>query len=179
MIRIRRFRCADRAFVLRLAAADLAEARVAEPRDPAPESGDAVLWFEAGLRSSWSRRTHFLVAEVDGTPAGFAIAGPANDDWDFRDGPDTERRPTRPRAGEIYELSVAGPFRRRGIGSALLRAAERGLFRRGYREVVLGHAARNAPAAGLYAARGYRPIRIEEWKRLEPVRRPSRRIGAG
>lgn len=165
-IRIREFAEDDRSFIVRLARADLAAWRRWDRWKVPPTSGEADTWFDVGMRVSWSNRTCFLVAEVDGDRAGFIIAGPDNETWTFRDeGRPTSRR-TGANRGEIYELSVAKPFRRRGVATRLLRAAERELGRRGFRAVVLGHLANNLPAQKLYAAMGYRPNWVRELKRI-------------
>ncbi|HEV2166605.1 MAG TPA: GNAT family N-acetyltransferase [Thermoplasmata archaeon] len=170
-VRIREFTEDDRPFVVSLARADLTTWRRMDQWKTTAAPGDADKWFDIGKRKSWSNRTCFLIAEVDGEFAGFVIAGPDNDTWTFRD----EGRPKSGRVtaarGEIYELSVAKRFRRKGVATALMKAAERDLRLRGYRAVVLGHLARNLPAQRLYASLGYHANWVRETKRLRPSRR--------
>lgn len=58
--------------------------------------------------------------------------------------------------GHIVTLDVLEPFRRQGIGAALLRAAEQSLGARGAREVELETATHNAPAIAFWKKHGYR-----------------------
>ena len=78
-----------------------------------------------------------LIAEMEGQLAGAVIAG--------FDG-------TR---GWIYHLAVAPEFRRRGIATALVRAAEEGLGRLGCPKVNLQVRAENAGVVNFYKAVGY------------------------
>jgi GNAT superfamily N-acetyltransferase len=130
-------------------------------------SGEGVKWFQDGLSASW-KKGFIFVAELDGEPAGFTIAGPAND---VREPRTRAPNPVR-RVGEIYELHVVKRHRRKGVGTALMKTAERVLARRGFTEVILSHLARNAPAAQLYDSRGYRERRVSRVKKVKP--RPNR-----
>jgi ribosomal protein S18 acetylase RimI-like enzyme len=58
---------------------------------------------------------------------------------------------------ELGHLSVAGPERGNGLGSALLDAMDEELARRGIEDVVIGVDTGNVVAANLYESRGYRP----------------------
>jgi len=58
---------------------------------------------------------------------------------------------------ELGHLSVAGPERGNGVGSALLDAMDEELARRGIEDVVIGVDTGNVVAANLYESRGYRP----------------------
>ena len=58
----------------------------------------------------------------------------------------------------LYSIAVADTARRRGLGEALLAAAERGARRRGCRRMRLEVRPDNAGAIGLYERRGYRRI---------------------
>ncbi len=59
---------------------------------------------------------------------------------------------------EILTLAVAPPFRRRGLGRALLDAAISAAARHGARVLFLEVAADNVAARALYAAAGFRPL---------------------
>jgi len=62
------------------------------------------------------------------------------------------------RYGEIAELAVAAHARRRGVGSALVAAAEAWARERGCAYTVLDYNARNVDAGRFYRDRlGYRP----------------------
>lgn len=97
------------------------------------------------------------LAEWAGRPAGFAMA--------------------RADAGDVFALFVLPGFEGRGLGSTLLREAERWLARRGVEEAWLltgGEPGLRAP--GFYAARGWRAAgreadgQIRFTKRLAPGR---------
>ena len=78
-----------------------------------------------------------LIAELEGQLAGAVMAG--------FDGV----------RGWIYHLAVAPEFRRRGIATALVRAAEEGLSRLGCPKVNLQVRAENAGVVDFYKAAGY------------------------
>jgi ribosomal-protein-alanine N-acetyltransferase len=87
-----------------------------------------------------ARRAFALVAEdAEGGIAAFVIAGFS----------------TRTR-GHIATIDVAPPFRRRGLGERLLRAAEARLAAAGAREIRLESADGNQPAHRLFEKLGYR-----------------------
>jgi ribosomal protein S18 acetylase RimI-like enzyme len=166
-IRIREYRPTDHSFVVDLSDRTLREFRRMDPGgEPSFFLGKAAQWFEVGLRSSWAKRSLFYVAEFDGEPAGYVIAGPANGQRPRAAG---DRRPPR-RVGEIYELHVVKRLRRKGVGTSMLTAAEQELSREGFGEVILGHLARNSVAAKLYESTGYRPRWVVQGKRLRWVR---------
>jgi ribosomal protein S18 acetylase RimI-like enzyme len=78
-----------------------------------------------------------LVAELDGAVVGTLIAG-----WDgWR--------------GDMYRLAVASEHRRRGIGTALVRAGEERLRALGCRRVTALVAAPDARGAAFWEATGY------------------------
>jgi len=79
----------------------------------------------------------FLVARVDGALAGTVLAG--------FDGV----------RGWIHHLAVAPGFRRRGIASALMRAAEAGLLALGCPKVNLQVRTTNAEVVAFYRSLGY------------------------
>jgi GNAT superfamily N-acetyltransferase len=65
------------------------------------------------------------------------------------------------RYGYIAEVAVRAPLRRRGVGAALLRAAEEWARRAGCAWTVLDYNARNIDAGRFYAERmGYRPAGV-------------------
>jgi GNAT superfamily N-acetyltransferase len=74
-----------------------------------------------------------LMAEVDGRIVGVVVS---DDDW-------------------VEDLWVTGEHRGRGVGSALLRAAERQIAARGHAESWLRVVARNVDARRFYGARGW------------------------
>jgi ribosomal protein S18 acetylase RimI-like enzyme len=78
-----------------------------------------------------------IVAEVEGEVVGTLIAG-----WDgWR--------------GDLYRLAVAAEHRRKGIGTALVRAAADRLERAGCRRVTALVAVEDAGAAAFWEASGY------------------------
>ncbi len=111
---------------------------------------DAVAAIERDLYPHPWRREHF--AELLALPAGLAwvaldpaggVAGYAVG-WVAAD------------EGEIANLAVAVPWRRRGVGGELLSAALGEARDRGARRVWLEVRASNAPAQALYAGHGFR-----------------------
>jgi GNAT superfamily N-acetyltransferase len=83
----------------------------------------------------------FLVAEVDGAPAGCGA-------W-RRHGPGTV---------EIKRVYVEPAFRRRGLARLLVEALERSAAAAGHDAVVLNSGDRQPEALALYRAAGYRPV---------------------
>jgi GNAT superfamily N-acetyltransferase len=83
----------------------------------------------------------FLVAEVDGVPAGCGA-------W----------RVHAPGTVEIKRVYVEPVFRRRGIAQALVEELENTAALAGHRAVVLNSGARQPEALALYDRLGYRPI---------------------
>jgi ribosomal protein S18 acetylase RimI-like enzyme len=84
-----------------------------------------------------------LVAEMDGDVAGYVMIGaripiPANR-----------------HVGRIMAVAVDPRWRRRGLGRALLQAAEREAAGRGYRKLTLTVLGCNQPAIALYTSLGY------------------------
>lgn len=62
---------------------------------------------------------------------------------------------TNERMGVVGELFVEEPWRKKGVGSHALRAAERWLFSRGIRAVQIFVTRTNVPAVDLYHKNGY------------------------
>lgn len=87
----------------------------------------------------------FLVAEVDGEPAGCGA-------WRALDGGGEASR------AEIKRVYVEPAFRRRGLAQALVAALEAGAARSGHRFVVLNSGREQPEALALYADLGYRPV---------------------
>ncbi|SNR43513.1 GNAT family N-acetyltransferase [Blastococcus mobilis] len=83
----------------------------------------------------------FLVAEVDGVPAGCGA-------WRVR--------PSGP--AEIKRVYVEPAFRRRGIAQLVVAALEEGAAAAGHPEVVLNTGQEQPEALALYAELGYRPV---------------------
>ncbi|MFE7844081.1 GNAT family N-acetyltransferase [Microbacterium sp. NPDC057407] len=83
-----------------------------------------------------------LVAEVDGIPAGWAALGPSIDD-------------DRPRSGQLYAIYARPEFWSRGVGHALLLAAEARLRAAGFRHAHLWVLDGNQRAASFYEAHGW------------------------
>lgn len=109
---------------------------------------------DAGFPSQWdrSRTTHFaphedpadsLVAVLDGEIVGFVRTGVA------------VPVPENAHVLAVQGLEVDPAVRRRGVGSALLRAVEERARGRGARKIQLRVFATNAPAQALYASHGY------------------------
>ena len=83
----------------------------------------------------------FLVAEVDGVPAGCGA-------W----------RVYPPGGVEIKRVYVEPAFRRQGLAQAIVAELERTAARAGHRSVVLNTGDRQPEALALYAALGYVPV---------------------
>jgi GNAT superfamily N-acetyltransferase len=87
----------------------------------------------------------FLVAEVDGEPAGCGA-------WRQHTGGDD------PTVAEVKRVYVVPAFRRRGLAQALVAALEDSARGSGYRVVVLNSGDRQPEALALYEALGYTPV---------------------
>lgn len=108
-------------------------------------------YLERTLRACRERRGEVLVAEVEGEVAGFVCY------WMMRiENPIT----TLTECAYVAELAVLEAFRRRGLGRALLRAAEAAALRQGAATIRIEVLAANAPARDLYAAEGFRPFEM-------------------
>jgi GNAT superfamily N-acetyltransferase len=87
----------------------------------------------------------FLVAEVDGVPAGcggWRVHGYAGE----------------PGAVEVKRVYVEPAFRRRGLAQLVMAALEEDAAAAGHRAVVLNSGNRQPEALALYAALGYAPV---------------------
>jgi len=89
------------------------------------------------------RNSATWVAEVEQEITGFLVAG---------------REPQR--VGHIITIDVVAGRRRRGVGSALMTAAEEWAARQQLRLIYLETAEDNAPAQAFYAGRGYEKLRM-------------------
>ena len=94
--------------------------------------------------------------DSDAAIVGFVMFGPQSDGY--------ERDVTR---GFVRNVYVRPAYRGRGIGSALLDAAERRMAEAGVDVVALEVMADNEAARRLYRRAGYRPHRLELEKPLE------------
>lgn len=83
----------------------------------------------------------FLVAEVDGVPAGSGAWRALGDD-----------------RAEIKRMYVEPRFRRRGLAQLIVDALERSAAAAGHRSVVLNTGGEQPEALALYAQAGYRPV---------------------
>jgi GNAT superfamily N-acetyltransferase len=89
-----------------------------------------------------------LLAWLDGRPVGdvFLECGPAGE-------PEVRRH--LPGVPRLIHLEVLGPFQRRGIGTALIRAGEDTARRLGHERIALGVGLDNRDARRLYERLGY------------------------
>jgi GNAT superfamily N-acetyltransferase len=89
-----------------------------------------------------------LIAWLDGRPVGdvFLDCEPAGE-------PDVRRQ--LPGVPRLIHLEVLGPFQRRGIGTALIRAGEDTARRLGHERIALGVGLDNRGARRLYERLGY------------------------
>lgn len=81
----------------------------------------------------------YLVADVDGHVAGFAVGGPARDASED---------------AEVYAIYLLQEYQRRGIGAALLRECVRRFRRRGWTSMVIWVLRENAIGRGFYERMG-------------------------
>jgi len=96
-----------------------------------------------------------LVAELDGRPAGFTFLEPAVDYF------------TGQADGHIGMVAVAETAEGKGVGAALMRAAEDWARRNGYPRLHLNVFAANARARRIYERTGYAIETIRYVKRIE------------
>ncbi len=109
------------------------------------------------LTACRERRGAVLVAEAEGAVAGFVCCWIATI---------TNPITTLTECAYVAALSVLGAYRRRGLGRALLRAAEDYALRQDVAMIRLDVLAANVPARELYDAEGYRPFEMSLTKRL-------------
>ena len=134
----------------------------------AREKVEAGLWTEehalelsraeqaAALPAGLSTPGHDLfVAVLDGEVVGHL--------WLFTD-------PTQPvRDTFIYDIEILEPYRGRGLGRALLEAAESWCAEHGSASVRLNVFAPNTTARALYESAGYAPTSTHMMKRIAPA----------
>ena len=123
---------------------------------PASDAGLATLvavlgerhWFTDRLARQQRGGGVVLVAWLEGRPVGevFLDCGPATE-------PEVRRQ--LPGVPQLDHLEVAGPFWGRGIGTALIRAAEDTARQLGYERIALGVGLDNLKARRLYERLGY------------------------
>lgn len=82
-------------------------------------------------------------------------------------GPEVERYEQDVSRGMVRNLVVRPGHRNRGVGAALLSAAESALHDAGFEAVALSVLADNDDARRFYARQGYRPHRVDLEKSLE------------
>ena len=121
-----------------------------------PEQHDAAvaLWHEAGLTRPWNDPADDLERALAG-PASTVLAALEADRLlgTVMVGHDGHR-------GWVYYLAVAADARRRGIGSALVRACERWLVERDIPKLQLMVRSDNATAHAFYAPLGYEVVDV-------------------
>lgn len=108
--------------------------------------GWSVGGLEGSLQAAAAGRQSILLAEVEGHLVGAVTASFASHGGG-------------PACGHISDLLVSPFWRRRGIATSLLDAAEDALRRRGLQAATLDVDAHNDAALRLYLGRGYRPLR--------------------
>ncbi|MCA2218530.1 GNAT family N-acetyltransferase [Jidongwangia harbinensis] len=128
------------------------EVRVAEPGDLdrfADAFGPEQYHLFRSRASQWRRGLgEILVALRDGRPVGAVFVS-----WDVADEPAV--RKYLPGVPVIFHLHVAAAHRRQGVGTGLIRAAERRLRGRGHTRVLLGVDESNRAARRFYLRLGY------------------------
>ena len=155
MIAVREGTAADRDFVIATAR------RFAAFGPPAWRSAAEIVAGEVRClddffdgRLAGERRT-LLVAELDGRPAGFTFLEPAVDYF------------TGQADGHIGMVAVAETAEGKGVGAALMRAAEDWARRNGYPRLHLNVFAGNDRARRIYERTGYEIETIRYVKKLE------------
>ena len=111
-------------------------------------------YVDGSLDAARDRRT-LLVAELDGRPAGFTFLEPAVDYF------------TGQADGHIGMVAVAETAEGKGVGAALMRAAEDWARRNGYPRLHLNVFAGNDRARRIYERTGYEIETIRYVKKLE------------
>lgn len=104
--------------------------------------GSPTAWPERFDVSGWL----VFVAFLDGRRVGGAVLAIDDRQLDLCD---------RPGLALLWDIRVAPDMRQRGVGSALLRAAERGAAERGARALRIETQQNNTGACGFYRRNGY------------------------
>jgi ribosomal protein S18 acetylase RimI-like enzyme len=160
-ILVRPYRPSDRG-MLRACATQLQDSMVQiDPWKLTTRTDDHASVYSAHVLEK-VRRFHgfILIAEVDRQPVGACVGWVEPASRVVR----TETRPTR--AGYVSDLVVLKPWRGKGIGSRLLRAAETRFRRDGCDAIGLGVFYPNTGARRLYRKSGYSPRGMYLMKRL-------------
>lgn len=142
------------AFMAELQAHERAMAEdLADPREMAEPHFTAL--------ESWAERNDggVLVAELDGSLAGFCVFG-IEEDFGYYVQPQFKR------VGCVSDLYVEPHHREHGVGARLLIAAEAQLIERGVKRVEITTLFENIEARGFYEARGYRPFQAQYAKNV-------------
>lgn len=121
----------------------------------------ATMWRDA-LEQGPRPRSARLVAEVDGTVVGFAIAGPVDGS------PETS-------VGELHAINVEPDHWATGIGSDLIVAAMAELASAAFTSVVLWVHPDNVRARRFYESRGWSDDRLERRQDVLGVEVPETR----
>ena len=129
---------------------------------------DRLARWSATLAASDPPRRGTLVAELDGSLAGFASVGPLRGGPDADDGlpaPGAPNEPAGPAGdqsrrapagvGEVYSFYVDPAHWRRGLGTALMEAATAALRGAGYGEAILWVLEGNDAAVAFYRHTGW------------------------
>ena len=123
------------------------ERRIDERLRPGESIADAYLRYM--LDRCRDLAGTILVAEIDGTVAGF-VRILAHVPYEGLDEPVGDH-------ALVADLAVLEPYRRRGLGAALLEAAEEYARSRGASELRVGVLSANRGAAELYRSMGFAP----------------------
>lgn len=127
---------------------------------PRPTKGrrrdEAAKYMRQQLRRFRGARGFVYVAEVGGKCAGFVSAQVKTDRALYR---------TPNRTGVIQEIHVHPAYRRKGVGTALMKAAEAELGRRGCRKIWVWSMAFSTAAHAMYRKRGYKVVYYQFEKR--------------
>ena len=105
-------------------------------------------WFERVLQNT---KAVLLVAEIDGTLAGYTYGALEDRDWNL----------LLDAHGAIHDLYVADEHRRHGVGEALLKAMVAELETLGAERIVLSTMPTNLPAQRLFGRFGFRVTFLE------------------
>lgn len=150
-MQVRRFAEADRASVIALAPR-LTEG-VAGWRDRRAVRAAVLDWVTGSVAAAAVDDHAVFVADDDGMVLGFVTCG-------------QREHFTGEVDGYVGELVVAGGWVRRGVGRALMAAAEQWTADRGLSRLTLETGAANTAARGFYGALGYRDEDVRLSKRV-------------
>lgn len=96
-------------------------------------------------------RTLLLVAELDGTIAGYLYGSLEARDW----------AKLLDAHGAIHDVFVGEAHRKQGVAKALMNAAKTRFTAKGAKQLVLYSASANTQGQALFRALGYRPTMVE------------------